>query len=77
MECKDGVIDADVAWSVCVCVCVCVSVCLSVCWSHPRASRANAAEPVVMPFGLWNRVGSRNHVLGGGPDPQDERAILG
>jgi len=25
-------------------------------------------EPIVMPFGLWTRVGQSNHVLDGGPD---------
>jgi len=27
---------------------------------------AKMAEPIKMPFGLWARMGSRNHVLGGG-----------
>jgi len=30
-----------------------------------------------MPFGLRARVGSRNHVLDGGPDPPWEGALLG
>jgi len=25
------------------------------------------AEPIGMPFGLWTRMGRRNHVLDGGP----------
>jgi len=25
------------------------------------------AEPIEMPFGLWARMGPRNHVLDGGP----------
>ena len=29
---------------------------------------AQIAEPVKMPFGFWALVGSRNHVLDGGPD---------
>ena len=28
-------------------------------------SPAKTAEPIEMPFGLWNRVGPRKHVLGG------------
>jgi len=39
--------------------------------------RAKTAEPIVMPFGLWARSGSRNHELDGGPDPPREAAILG
>ena len=31
-------------------------------------SCAKTAEPIEMPFGLWARVDSANHVLGGGPD---------
>jgi len=27
---------------------------------------ANTAEPIKMPFGLWARMGRRNHVLDGG-----------
>jgi len=27
---------------------------------------AKMAEPIEMPFGLWARMGPRNHVLGGG-----------
>jgi len=26
------------------------------------------SEPIVMPFGLWARMGPRNHVLDGGPE---------
>jgi len=32
-------------------------------------SPAKMAEPIEMPFGLWTRVGPRNHVLDGDPDP--------
>jgi len=32
-------------------------------------SPAKMVELIEMPFGLWARVGSRNHVLDGGPDP--------
>jgi len=31
-------------------------------------------EPIEMPSGMWTRVGPRDHVLGGTPNPQ---AILG
>jgi len=37
---------------------------------------AKTAEPIDIPFGLWTRIGSRNHVLDGGPDPMHEGAIL-
>ena len=37
-----------------------------------------AAEPIEVPFGVWTWVGTRNHVLDGGPDPHPvEGAILG
>jgi len=32
-------------------------------------SPAKTAEPMEIPFGIWTRVGPRNHVLDGGPDP--------
>jgi len=32
-------------------------------------SRAKAAEPIEMPFGLWTWVGPKNRVLDGDPDP--------
>jgi len=28
---------------------------------------AKTAEPIGMPFGLWARIGRRNHMLDGGP----------
>ena len=28
---------------------------------------AKTAKPIGMPFGLWDRMGRRNHVLDGGP----------
>jgi len=31
---------------------------------------AKMAEPIEMPFGLWTRMGPRNHVLDGGPYPR-------
>ena len=30
-------------------------------------SCAKIAEPIEMPFGLWNQIGPRNHVLDGSP----------
>jgi len=44
-------------------------VCLSVCLSATIVSHAKTAEPIEMPLGLWTRVGPRNYVLDGGPDP--------
>jgi len=49
-----------VAWS------VCRSVCLSVTFVSP----AKTAEPIEILFRLRTRVGPRNHVLDGGPDPR-------
>jgi len=48
-----------VAWS------VGLSVCLSVCLSVTIVSLAETAEPFDIPFGMWTRVGPRNHVLDG------------
>jgi len=39
--------------------------------------RYKTAELIEMPFGIMTRVGSRYHVLDGGPDSQGEEAILG
>ena len=48
---------------------VCRSVCLPVCRSLygyvTLVSSAKTAEPIEMPFGLWARMGRRNHVLDG------------
>jgi len=52
------------------------SVCLSVDLSVTVVSLLKPAEPMGMPFGLWTRVGSRNHVLDGSQDPSWEGAIL-
>jgi len=45
------------------------SVGLSVCWSVGLSvtilSPAKIAEPIDILFGLWARLGSRNHVLDG------------
>jgi len=35
------------------------------CLSVKIVSPAKTAEPTEMPFGLWTRMGSRNHVLEG------------
>jgi len=43
--------------------------CLSVCLSVTLVSPAKMDEPIEMLFGLWARMGNRNHVLDGGPDP--------
>ena len=43
--------------------------------AHNRELR-KTAEPIEMPFGVWTRVGPRNHVLSGGPDPPKEGAIF-
>jgi len=40
-------------------------VCRSVCLSVTLVSPAKTAEPIEMPFGLWARIGPRNHVLNG------------
>ena len=40
-------------------------------------SCANTAEPIKMPFGVRTRVGTTNHVLGGGLVPQREGACSG
>jgi len=40
-------------------------------------SCAKMAEPIEMPFGMWTRVGQRNHGLGGGSVFFRKRAILG
>ena len=37
-------------------------------------SCAKTAEPIEMPFGVWTRVGRRNHALGGARDPPREGA---
>jgi len=45
---------------------MCFSVCLSV-----DGNREVTGIPIEVPFGvLWTRVGSRNRLLGVGPDPQ-------
>ena len=53
-------IGTDVAWSMCLCVCLLVTI----------TNCAKTAEPIEMLFGVWTRVGPRNYVPGGKPDPQ-------
>ena len=46
---------------------------LSLCQSVTLVSPAKTAEAIELPFGFRTRVGSRNHVLDGGPDHPMER----
>ena len=39
-------------------------------------SPAKTAEPIEMSFGLWTRMGPRNHVLDGDPDSWWKGVIL-
>ena len=48
---------------------------VNVQWSVMDMSYSKKA--IVMMFGLWTRVGHRNHVLGGGPDPPKGRGNFG
>ena len=48
---------------------------MSVGLSVTAVSPTKTAEPIEMPFGLWTRVGPRNHVLDGSPYPPWEGAI--
>jgi len=52
------------------CSLICVSVCLLV-------TPAKMAQPIELPFGLWTRVGPRNHALVRDPNPPGEGAVLG
>ena len=51
-------------------------VCRLACKSVISASSAKMAKPIEMLFGLWTRVGPKNHLLDGGPDPPCKGAIL-
>jgi len=46
-----------------------LSVCLSVCLLEITMSCVKTAELTDMPFGLWTRVSTGKHGLGGSPDP--------
>jgi len=48
----------------------------SVGLSVTLVSPVKTAAPIEMPFGLRTRVGPRNYVLDGGPDPPWKAAIL-
>jgi len=39
-------------------------------------SPAKTAESIEMPFGLWARMGRRNHVLDGGPEVVRNVAVV-
>ena len=47
----------------------------SCCSAHQSVTIINPAM-IQMPIGLWTRLGPRNHVLDGRPDPPCEGAIL-
>jgi len=50
------------------CICSVISAYLSVCRLDVLVMNpAKTAEPIEVQFGLWTRVGPRNHVLGGKP----------
>ena len=50
---------------------------LSVSLLDTTVNHAKTAEPIEVLFGIWTRMGPRNHVLqGGGADLPGERAIL-
>jgi len=49
------------------------SVGLSVCHT---SEPCKTAAPIEMPSGLKTQMGTRNHVLDGGPDPPRDMAIL-
>ena len=51
-------------------------VCRLVGLSVTIMSPAKTDELIEMPFGLWTRVGFRNHVLDRGPDPPWAGTIL-
>jgi len=51
------------------CMCVINRILCSVGRSVTVVSPAKTAAPIEMPCGLRTRVGPRNHVLDGGPDP--------
>ena len=46
---------------------------LRVCTLDITTCCANTAEPIEVPFGLWSRVGPRNHVLSGARIPREKR----
>jgi len=44
-------------------------------WGHSAVICARTAEPIEMSFGLWARMGPRNHVLDGSPEVLRDVAI--
>jgi len=46
-------------------------VCVFVCLLVTTLSCAKAAEPIDMPFGVWTRVGPRNHASGEAEIPKE------
>ena len=51
-----------------------LSVCLSNCPLVKTVSPAKTDELIQMPFGLYTRIGPRNRILTGVPDPPGEGA---
>jgi len=53
-----------------------ISLCLSVCLLVTFMSFSKMAEQIKMPFWWLTRVGPRNHLLDGGPDPPRRRGNI-
>jgi len=49
---------------------------MSVCRSVTILSPAKTTESIEMPFEMWTRLGPRNYVLDGGPDPHMRRGNI-
>ena len=86
MECKDAAycyFATGVSGSVCVCACACacvracVRVCVCVCLLITTTRRAETAEPIEMPFGVWTPVGPEKHVRWGFGSPKTKGQFLG
>jgi len=41
------------------------------------AEPSDSVQPTEIPYGLWTRMGPRNHVLDGGPDTHVKGQLLG
>ena len=48
----------------------------SVCLSVTIVSAAKTAEAIEMLFGMWTRVGPRNYLIDGSPDPHTRRGTF-
>jgi len=59
------------------CSAVCVYMRLCVCLLDMTVNPTQKAEPIEVPFGVWNCVGPRNHVLPGARIPPQEGALFG